>query len=81
MASNEIFKTEDEIFMKAIETVQALITEDNLFLTFFLKLEKSITKEASGQKHCCNHENKTVQTKAQKRENSKYLLQEKTKIQ
>ena len=52
MARNELFKAEnemlntvDELFMKAVHTVQDLINEDNLSLTFFLELEKSITKK------------------------------------
>ena len=88
MARDEIFtardekcKTEDEKFMRATKIVhmQALNTEDNSLLTFFLELEKSITKEASGQKQkqtSANQENKTVQKKL-KRENSKCPIQKK----
>ena len=50
--------------MKAVKTVRELITEDNSSLTFFSELEKSITKEASGQKKTIAYqENETVQKK------------------
>ena len=55
---NELFQTKietvnivDEIFMKAVDSVRHLISEDNSSLTFFSELEKSITIKASGHKH------------------------------
>ena len=48
-AENETLNTVEELFVKAIHTVRDLMNEDNLSLTFFLELEKSITKKASGQ--------------------------------
>ena len=48
-SENETLNRENENFRKAIKTVRDLITENNLSLTFFSELEKSITKEASGQ--------------------------------
>ena len=47
---NETLNTVDEIFMKADDSVQDLISEDNLSLTFISKLEKSVTISALGQK-------------------------------
>jgi len=68
MARDEIFKTEDKIFMKAIKTVRELIHEDNSSLTFYSELEKSITKEALEQKQTViNQENETMQKKLKKR--------------
>ena len=74
---NETLNAVDDSFMKAIQTVRDLITEDNSSLTFFSELEKSITKEASGQKQTSAiTENETKQKKPPKR-NSKYPMQEK----
>ena len=70
MARNELFKAAnetlnavDESFMKAVHTVRDLINENNTLLSFFLELEKSITKKASGQEqqHTAMKENKTSQ--------------------
>ena len=44
MARDDIFKTEDKIFMKAIKTVRELTHEDNSSLTFYSELEKSKRK-------------------------------------
>jgi hypothetical protein len=56
MARNELFKAEnetlntvDKLFMKAVDTVRDLINENSSSLSFFLELEKTITKKASGQ--------------------------------
>ena len=49
-AANETWKADDESFMKAVHTVRDSINENNTTLSFFSELEKSITKEASGQK-------------------------------
>ena len=55
-ARNELFRTEnktlnavDESFMKAVDSVRDLISEDNPSLTFFSELEKSITIKVLGQ--------------------------------
>ena len=52
-AENETLKTVDEIVMKAVDSVQDLISEDNSSLTFFSELEKSIALKALGQKTKC----------------------------
>jgi len=49
-AANETLKADDESFMKAVHTVRDSINENNTTFSFFSKLEKSITKKASGQK-------------------------------
>ena len=56
-ARNELFRTEnetlntvDESFMKAVDSVRDLISEDNPSLTFFSELEKSITIKALWKK-------------------------------
>ena len=48
-AENETLNTADEAFKEAVYTVQELINENNVSLSFFSELEKSITKKASGQ--------------------------------
>ena len=53
MARDEIFKTEVTLLITAITTVRELIHEENLSLTFYSELEKSITKEALEQKKSC----------------------------
>ena len=62
-AANETLKADDESFMKAVHTVRDSINENNTTLSFFSELEKSITKEASGQKQqqTATKENKTSQ--------------------
>ena len=65
---NETLNTENEKFMKAVKTVQYLITEDNSSLTFFLELEKSVTKKALGQtKTNAIQEKETIKKKLKKR--------------
>ena len=53
MARNEVFKTKLEKFMEAIVTVRELIRENNVTLTFYLELEKSITKDVGRKTICC----------------------------
>ena len=80
MARDEMFKTNDKIFMSAV-TVRDLIHEDNTSLTFYSELGKSITKEPMEQKQAVtNQEYQTMQKKLQKK-NSKYHMQDKMKIQ
>ena len=65
---NETLNTENEKFRIAILTVQDLITEDNSSLTFFSELEKSITKEASGEtKSIAIQEKEVMKNKLKKR--------------
>ena len=75
-ARNELFRTEnetlntvDESFMKAVDSVRDLISEDNPSLTFFSELEKSITIKALGQKQNAEEteEKQTAQKKLAKR--------------
>ena len=83
MARDELFKTENETLhteneklMNAVKTVRDLITEDNSSLTFFLELEKSITKEASGQtKTNAIQEKETMKNKLKKRKFKVPMLQ------
>ena len=62
-AANETLNADDESFMKAVHTVRDSINENNTTLSFFLELEKSITKKASGQKQqqTATKENITLQ--------------------
>ena len=64
-AANETLKADDESFMKAVHTVRDSINENNTTLSFFSELEKSITKDASGQKQqqTAKKENNTSQKK------------------
>ena len=50
MARDEVFKTKEEKLMEAIETVQELIRENNLALTFYAELEKIYYKNTSEEK-------------------------------
>ena len=53
--------------MEAIITVRELIRENNVTLTFYSKLEKSITKDILGEKlHVANEAEKTLQINNQK---------------
>ena len=63
--------------MKAVNTVRDSITEDNSTLTFFLELEKSITKEALEQKQMLQKKKKKQCRKNLQKEHSKYPMQEK----
>jgi len=70
---NELFRTKietvnavDETFMKSVNLVRDLISEDNRSLTFFSELEKSITIKAWGHKHNIE-ETKSAQKKLAKR--------------
>ena len=78
MARDEVFKTEEKKLMETTKTVQELIRENNLSLTFYSELEKSISKETSEEKQTTA---KKKTQKTVKNENSKYYLQEKMKIQ
>ena len=55
--------------MKAVKPVRDSINENNTTLSFFSELEKSITKDASGQKQLqtATKENNTSQKKSTKR--------------
>ena len=70
---NELFRTKietlnavDETFMKSVNLVRDLISEDNRSLTFFSELEKSITIKAMRHKHNIE-EPKTAQKKTCKK--------------
>ena len=54
-AENETLNTADEAFKEAVYTVRELINENNVSLSFFSELEKSITKKASGQEEQQQH--------------------------
>ena len=65
-ARNEVFKTKLEKFMEAIVTVRKLIRENNVTLTFYSELEKSITKNILGEKlYVANEEKETNTTNKQ----------------
>ena len=70
-AANETLKADDESFMEAVHTVRDSINENNTTLSFFSELEKSITKEASGQNNNKLQRRKIIL----RRKSSKYPLQ------
>ena len=70
--------TKEEKLMEAIETVQELTRENNFTLTFYSKLEKSITKDTLEAKQLLQIKKKKKERRSESNnENSKYHLQEK----
>ena len=86
-ARNELFRTENETlnavnesFMKAVDSVRDLISEDNPSLTFFSELEKSITLKALEKNKIMRKQKKdNLHRKNLQKENLKSPLQKEMK--